>query len=284
MLFRFMKKSILLLLQCFAAVEVLILIAVFPVLFENLNFNLSEYLHTIYELNFKIFTLGDFLTADGNNSLFPVIFYKYFDSMKILGLAFLAACIIAFFIAYMALIFFKNKINYLKGFLEIAESIPDLMLILLLQFTVIIIYKKTGIKLATVVSLREEAILLPVLSLCVPISLYITKVIIHYIEEELGKPYIILVKAKGFTFTYILNIHVLRNIAEGMLGTSKTIFWSMLSTLLVVDYLFNMNGLLRIMLTGLDPFFIGCVLIFIPFFMVYRIYEWLSFENRKDIQ
>lgn len=174
--------------------------------------------------------------------------------------------------------------KYLKSFLEVAESIPDLMLILLLQFSVIIIYKKTGIKLATVVSLREEAILLPVLSLSVPISLYITKVMIHYIEEELEKPYIVLAKAKGFTFTYILNVHVLRNIADGMFGTSKTIFWSMLSTLLVVDYLFNMNGLLRIMVTGLDPFFIGCILIFIPFFVVYRMYEWVSFENRKDIQ
>lgn len=251
----FMKKLIWLLLQCIVAVEVLIHIAVFPVLFENLTFNLSKYLHAIYELNVKIVTFGNFLTADGNNSLFPVIFYKYYDSMKILGLGFLTALFIAFFIAYIALILFKNKMKYLKSFLEIAESIPDLMLILLLQFTVIIIYKKTGIKLATVVSLREEAILLPVLSLSVPISLYITKVLIHYIEEELEKPYIVLAKAKGFTFTYILNVHVLRNIAEGMFGTSKTIFWSMLSTLLVVDYLFNMNGLLRIMLTGLDPFF-----------------------------
>ncbi|MBV7509408.1 hypothetical protein KW850_30005 [Bacillus sp. sid0103] len=281
---RFLKKIIVLLLKCIVAVEVLILVAVFPVLFDNLTFNLTEYLHGIYELNNRVFTFSDFFTADGRNSLFPVIFYTYLDSMKMLGLSFFTACVIAFFIAYLGLIFFKHKMKHLKGILEAAESIPDLMLILLLQFAVIIIYKETGIKLARVVTLREEAILLPVISLSVPISFYITKVLIHYIEEELEKPYILLARAKGFTFSYILNVHVLRNIIEGMFGTSKTIFWSMLSTLLVIDYLFNMNGLLRMMLTGKDPFFIGCILIFVPFFMISRIYEWGSFENRKDIQ
>ncbi|PLS00985.1 ABC transporter permease subunit [Neobacillus cucumis] len=281
---KFIKRMLLLILQCAVGVEVLALIAVFPVLFENLSFNLSEYLRAIYELNVRIITFDHFLTADGQSSLFPVIFYKYFDSMKMLGLGVLAASVIAFLVAYLSLILFNNKIKYIKNFIEVAESIPDLMLILLLQFMVIMVYKKTGIKLAQVVTIRDEAILLPVISLSVPISLYITKVLIHYIEEELEKPYVILARAKGFTFTYILNVHVLRNIAEGMFGTSKTIFWSMLSTLLVIDYLFNMNGLLRIMLTGRDPFMVGCLLIFVPFFFLFRVYEWVSFEGRKDTQ
>ena len=279
----FIKYGIVLVLQCIVAVEVLIFISVFPVLFDRLTFNLTGYLQAIYELNIRVITFSDFFTADGRNSLFPVIFYTYFDSMKMLALSFFTACLVAFFIAYSGLIFFKHKLKQLKGFLQIAESIPDLMLILLLQFAVIIFYQKTGIKLARVVTLREEAILLPVISLSVPISLYITKILIHYIEEELEKPYILLARAKGFTLMYILNVHVLRNITEGMVGTSKTILWSMLSTLLVIDYLFNMNGLLRMMLTGLDPFFIGCLLIFVPLFLMFRIYEWISFENRKEI-
>jgi ABC-type dipeptide/oligopeptide/nickel transport system permease component len=147
---------------------------------------------------------------------------------------------------------------------------------------VIYIYKKTGVRIALVVSLREKAILLPVICMAVPISFYITKVLIHYIEEEMEKNYIVLAKSKGFSFVYILNKHVLRNIVEGMLGTSKTVIWSMLSTLLVVDYLFNMNGLLRMMATTPDAFIVGCMMIFIPFFILYRIYEWTSFDHRKD--
>lgn len=281
---KIVKRLFFLIIQCLVGVEVLIIIAVFPELFKNLTFNGTKFLQAAYDLNVKLFTFGDFMLRDQKNSVFPVIFYKYFYSMKMLGLSFVVACLIAFIIAYVGLIFFKNKIKYIKSFLEIFESIPDLMIILLLQYAVILVYRETGIKLARVVTLSEEAILLPVISLSVPISLYITKVLIHYIEEELEKHYVMLARAKGFTFSYILNVHVLRNIADGMFGTSKTIFWSMLSTLFVIDYLFNMNGLLRVMLTATDPFIIGCILIFIPFFFIYRIYEWISFDNRKDTQ
>jgi peptide/nickel transport system permease protein len=279
---RFGKMMGRLLLQVLVAVEVLILIAAFPVLFENLTFNLMHYLERVYELNVRVLTFSDFYTADGKNSLFPFIFSDYLESMKMLALGIAAALIIAFVISYTALIFFKNKIKVLTSFLELLESIPDLIFILLLQFTVIFIFKQTGFKVAQVVSLRQEAILLPVISLSVPISIYITKVLLHYIQEELDKHYVQLAKAKGLRFSYILNVHVLRNIADGMFGTSKTIFWSSLSTLLIVDYLFNMNGLLRTMLTSTDPFLIGSMLLFVPFFVLYRIYEWVSFDHRKD--
>ncbi|MEW9051186.1 MAG: ABC transporter permease subunit [Neobacillus sp.] len=273
-----------LLIQVLVAVEVLIFIAAFPVLFENLTVNFKPYIESVYELNSRIFTLSDFYTADGKNSLFPFILYRYFNSMKMLAMGITVAIAIAFSISYLALIFFKKKIRYLKSFLELLESIPDLIFILLLQFSVVFIYKQTGVKLAQVVTLREEAILLPVISLSVPISFYITKVLLHYIEEELEKYYVSLARAKGMHFSYILNVHVLRNIADGMFGTSKTIFWSSLSTLLIVDYLFNMNGLLRMMLTSTDPFFIGSVLIFVPFFIIYRIYEVFSFDQRKEMK
>ncbi|WP_423798700.1 ABC transporter permease subunit [Neobacillus sp. SAB-20_R2A] len=278
---RFAKKVVILVLQCILAVEVLICIGALPVLLKDLSFHFSEYFIAIKAMNLGLISY-DQLTLDGKNPLFPVIFDRYIESMKILGLSILTACFIAFIITYLSFIFFRKKINFLKNLIELAEAVPDLMFILLLQLAVIMIYKKTGIKIATVVSLREKAVLLPVISLSVPISFYITKVFIHHIEEELEKQYIHLAKAKGLSFSYILNIHVLRNIAEGMFGASKTIFWTMLSTLLVVDYLFNMNGLLRAMVTGPDPFVVGCILIFIPFYLLYRTYEWISFDYRKD--
>jgi peptide/nickel transport system permease protein len=280
---RFLGKIGILILQCVIAVEVLILIGVFPILFQNLTFNPSEYYQAFIEFNKRLLEFTP-LTIDGTNPIFPTIFDKYIESMKILGLGILVASSIAFVLSYLAFFFFKNRMKTIKNLLEIAESIPDLMLILLLQLAVVVIYKNTGIKLATVVSVREKAILLPVICLSVPISFYITKVIIHHIEEELEKYYVQLAKAKGLAFSYILNMHVLRNIVDGLFGTSKTVFWSMLSTLLVIDYLFNMNGLMRAMLVGTDPFVMGCILIFVPFFILYRIYEWVSFDHRSNTQ
>lgn len=278
----FPKQLLVLLVQCVVGVEVLVLIAVFPVLFKGLSFNLADYAQAIYELNMKIVTFGDFMLADGRNSVFPIIFEKYLTSMKMLGMGVAVAFLLAFIVSWLAMLFFKKKIHMLKNILELLEAIPDLMLILLLQFAVIYIYKQTGIKIARVVTVTEEAILLPLICLSVPISFYITKVIILYIEEELEKHYIDLARAKGLKFSYILNVHVLRNIIDSLFGASKTIFWTMLSTMLVIDYLFNMNGLLRVMLTAADPFFIGCILIFVPFFTIYRVYEWAGFERRKD--
>lgn len=277
----FFKKTISLLFQSLLAIEILILIGTLPTLLRDFSFQLPEYIHTVYRVTIRIFAL-DHLTLDGKNSLFPFILERYFDSMRIMGLGIGLAFFIAFLFAYVSLIFFRKKTASVKRILELFESIPDLIYILLLQMAVIVIFRKTGIKLAQVVTVQEKTILLPVISISIPISFYITKVLLHLIEEELKKDYVMLVKAKGFSFIYILNIHVLRNLTDELFGMSKTIFWSMLSTLVVIDYLFNMNGLLMMMLSGTDAFIVGCILLFIPFFILYRGYEWLSFSRRKE--
>lgn len=278
----FAKRGLSLILQCMIAIEVLILFTLLPVLFHNLSFNLLDYCQSVYQLTIRVFTFDTFTTFDGKSTIFPFIIYRYFDSMRLVVLGFITASLFSFLLSYLAIIFFKRKIRILKRILEIAEAIPDLMIILLLQMVVISIYKTTGIKLARLTSIQEDAILLPLLSISIPISFYITKILIHHIEEELEKDYIILAKSKGFSLPYILNVHILRNIADGMFINSKTILWSMLSSLLVIDYLFNLNGLLTMMLTGTDPFIIGSILLFLPVLILYRIYEWMSFEQRRD--
>jgi peptide/nickel transport system permease protein len=214
--------------------------------------------------------------------LFPIILQKYLYSMEILVLGVLTATTIAFLFTYLTLLLFRKRMDIIKKLMELGESIPDLIFILLLQMLVIFIYKKTGVRVAQVVSLNQKVLLLPIISLAFPNSFYIAKVMILYIEEEFNKDYVTLVKSKGFSFSYIFNIHVLRNIAERMFITSKTMIWTMLSTLVIAEKLFNMNALINLMLSGTDTFIIGCMLIFIPFFILYRIFEWVSFDNGKD--
>jgi len=278
------KKGVILLLECLAAIEVLICVGEIPILFENLGFHLSNYFHSVSQYTAKFFTLQAFSVPIGTAkvSIFSILFERYIDSMEILGLGIIVAGIIAFIMAYLTLILFRRKISVVKKLMELAESIPDLIFILLLQMLVIFVYKKTGVRFANVVSLNEKAILLPVISMAVPISFYIAKVMILSIEEELGKEYVTLVKSKGFSNFYILNRHVLRNIVEELFITSKTVIWTMLSTLVIVDRLFNMNALMSSMLEDIDSFIIGCMLLFIPFFLLYRIFDWVGFTNRKD--
>ena len=210
------------------------------------------------------------------------ILQKYLYSMEVLLLGMLTAYAIAFLSSYLTLLLFRKKMDIIKKIMDLGESIPDLIFILLVQMLVIFIYKKTGIRVAQVVSLNQKVLLLPIISLAVPNSFYIAKVMILYIEEEFNKDYVTLVKSKGFSFSYIFNIHVLRNIAERMFITSKTMIWTMLSTVVIAEKLFNMNALINLMFSGTDTFIIGCILIFIPFFILYRIFEWVSFDNGKD--
>jgi peptide/nickel transport system permease protein len=278
------KNGFTLILECLVTIEVLICIGEFPTLFTNLGFHLKDYLHAVINFTVRFFTFQQFTYHIGLTKvpLFPVILGKYIDSMKIFVLGIMTASIIAFVFAYLSLTIFRKRIRFIKKLMELAESVPDLIFILFLQMLVIFIYKKTRIMVVQVVTLNKEAILLPVISMAVPISFYIAKVIILYIEEELGKEYVTLVKSKGFSVFYILNIHVLRNIAEGMFISSKTIIWTMLSTLLIIDKLFNMNALMGLMFTETDSFIIGCILIFIPIFILYRISERLRYSNGKD--
>lgn len=270
--------------QCILTIQVLILIGASPALFHNLTLNIDTYLFTVFDLTIRIFTLNN-LTINGE-PLFPIVVNRYMYSMRILGLGILVAFLISSINAYITLLFFRKRLRFIKKALDVLEAIPDLMIIVLLQMFVIMVFKTTGIKIAQVVTVGSEnqTTLLPVLSISIPISFFLTKVIIHYVQEELQKNYIILAKSMGFSYFYILNIHVLRNIANALFGISKTIVWSMVSTMMVVEYLFNINGLLSLIfsVSSYEVFIISCILIFIPFFILYRTYEWISFLIRRE--
>lgn len=278
------RKVFSLILECLVTIEVLICIGELPTLFANLGFHLKDFFHSVTDFTVRFFTFQPFTyNLKGTTvPLFPTILHKYIYSMEVLVLGILTATAIAFLFTYLTLLLFRKRMRILKKLMELGESIPDLIFILLVQMLVIFIYKKTGVRVAQVVSLNQKVLLLPIISLAVPSSFYIAKVMILYIEEEFNKDYVTLVKSKGFSFSYIFNFHVLRNIAEKMFITSKTMIWTMLSTLVIAEKLFNMNALIDLMLSGTDTFIIGCMLIFIPFFILYRIFEWVSFDNRKD--
>jgi peptide/nickel transport system permease protein len=281
---KMIMKILILILECLVTIEVLICIGHLPTLFSNLGFQLKDFFHSVTDFNVRFFTFQPFTynVVGTTVPLFPTILQKYLYSMEILVLGVLTATTIAFLFTYLTLLLFRKKMEIIKKIMDLGESIPDLIFILLVQMLVIFIYKKTGIRVAQVVSLNQKVLLLPIISLAVPNSFYIAKVMILYIEEEFNKDYVTLVKSKGFSFSYIFNIHVLRNIAERMFITSKTMIWTMLSTVVIAEKLFNMNALINLMFSGTDTFIIGCMLIFIPFFILYRIFEWVSFDNGKD--
>lgn len=262
--------------QYIIGVFIFILIGNLPVLLRDLEFDVDGYLISIKRLVVKIFTLSN-LTYDGEHEMLPAIADRYFYSLKTLSLSFVFAVILAFILAYIIVLFLKNKKDYVLSFIEIIRTVPDIVGIFLLQSLFIWINKAYGLKLVQTVSLGSEnqAFLLPLLSLSLPIFLFLTQIIVLKIFEELDKQYVLFAKAKGLTFLYLLNIHVMRNIQQDLFGHFKTIIWMMLSTLVMVEYIFNMDGLMMFNIKHIsnELFVFSCILFFTPFFIIYRLID-----------
>ncbi|WP_226678916.1 ABC transporter permease subunit [Mesobacillus jeotgali] len=269
-------RVITVILQYIAGVLLFITIGSLPVLLRDLTFDTEGYFHNIRELAFKIFTLSN-LTYDGKHEMLPAVMGRFFYSMKTLGMAMFVATAMAFLLSYLVVLFFEKKKDYILSFIEIIRSIPDVLWMFLLQAAVIWVFKTFGVKFVQTTSLGSDnqAVLLPLISLSLPISLFLTQIIVLKIFEELDKQYILLAKAKGLSFFYMLNVHVVRNISEDLKGHFKTIVWMMLSTLVMVEYIFNLNGLMlfNIKYVSVELFVFSCILFFTPFFLIYRLID-----------
>lgn len=262
--------------QYIAGVLLFILVGSLPVLMRDLNFDSEGYFHTVRELIVKIFTLSN-LTYNGEREMLPAVMERFFYSLKTLGIAFLTALAIAFLLSYLIVLFFEKKKDYILSFIEIIRSVPDVLWMFLLQAIVIWVYKTFGVKFIQTVSLGSEnrAFLLPLISLSLPIFLFLTQIMVLKVFEELDKQYITFAKAKGLSYLYMLNIHVIRNIRQDLLGHFKTIIWMMLSTLVMVEYIFNLDGLMlfNIKHISIELFVFSCILFFTPFFIIYRLID-----------
>jgi peptide/nickel transport system permease protein len=274
------KKSALrlikIIMQYIAGVFLFIVIGSLPVLLRNLTFDTEGYFNSVKDLIVKIFTLSN-LTYDGQHEMLPAVLGRFFYSMKTLGMGLFVATVMAFLLSYVIVLFFEKKKDYILSFIEIIRSIPDVLWMFLLQAGVVWVFKTFGVKFVQTTSLGSDnqAVLLPLIGLSLPIFLFLTQIIVLKIFEELDKQYILLAKAKGLSYFYMLNVHVVRNISRDLKEHFKTIVWMMLSTLVMVEYIFNLNGLMlfNIKYVSVELFVFSCILFFTPFFLIYRIID-----------
>ncbi|MCM3124084.1 MULTISPECIES: ABC transporter permease subunit [Bacillaceae] len=265
-----------LLIQYITGVLIFIFIGSLPVLLRDLTFDTEGYFKSIKDLAIKIFTLTG-LTYNGQHEMLPAVMGRFFYSMTTLGTALIAATAAAFLLSYLLVLFFEKQKDYILSFIEIIRSVPDVLWMFLLQAVVIWVFKTFGVKFVQTTSLGtdHQAFLLPLISLSLPLFLFLTQIIVLKIFEELDQQYILLAKAKGLSYFYMLNVHVLRNISQDLQGHFKTIVWMMLSTLVMVEYIFNLDGLMlfNIKHISVELFVFSCILFFTPFFLIYRLID-----------
>ena len=210
--------------------------------------------------------------------LFPAIWEKYIYTMELLAIGFFVALAAAVGLVFLYTFLSAKMQRVGKAILGMMESVPDVMVVLILQLLIMQIFKLTGVEITNVYAFGDErAYFIPLVSLTVIPAIMIYKMMILYLEEEFEQSYVEYAYAKGIGMRTILLKHMFRNIFLHILNHSKTILLFMLSTLFVVEGLSNINGFMTFILNDalIQPgiLILWVLMLFVPFYIIFAIFE-----------
>lgn len=220
----------------------------------------------------------DLLSVIGPNGKEYTIFLQFWDyyfySLAIFLSAFLLALGMGILLAYFTTYLPENRFNSVSKTVSLLEALPDLFIIIVIQFGVLFYFKQTGTLLFPVASTgQNKSYVLPILALALIPSLMVYKVILFLVRDELGKLYVNLAKSKGSTKSTLFFRHILRNITPSIFSHSKSILLLLLSSMVIFEQIFNINGIFTFIITYPEPDIIAFTLIlfYLPIFLLYAL-------------
>ncbi|MBW3110237.1 ABC transporter permease subunit [Bacillus sp. MCCB 382] len=257
----------------------ILLISCIPYLFEGFKPTIHVYFQSIGKVLMSLTSIKDLEFSTGRNvfrPIFPTIISPLKDSLVLMGGSLMLSIVISLIVAFIIVNFKKKVIDVFQEVFTYVQAVPDIFYIIVLQVLVVWFYQRTNLQFLNFASYGEEkAIILPILSLSITPTMIITKLLISQMLDELSKSYANLAIAKGLTFRRVIFVHVLRNTIYSCFHYSKTIILFFLTNLLIVEYLFNVPGIMSFILQYPYPevFFIGLLFIYYPISILFQCYE-----------
>jgi peptide/nickel transport system permease protein len=259
-------------LQLVVAFVGILLISGLPILitgFQQGEFWWKEYGQQLLVL----FPLSNFMDQYYGSQIGDYISY----SLEILFLAMIFAVFLALLFTIITMLFKERARQRIKTIFFFLESFPDILVILLVQLTIIMIHKQTGVFVSKIaVTGGERIYMLPVFCLMILPMVQLYRLSMLTFEAEERKTYVELTKSLGFSKLIILIIHIFRNAVISIFFQSKKTMWFMLSNLFILERMFNMPGIMFHLsehLSG-ELFFIAVCSFFFPVFFIYSFGEW----------
>ncbi|WP_377891283.1 ABC transporter permease subunit [Alkalihalobacillus sp. R86527] len=256
-----------------------LLLGALPGLFNGMKLDIGGYVDRLIATIQKLIHYKELTFRIGNNhyALFPELFTYLTYSLVLLFSALLVAFLVGLGAAYITIMLPRPFQRIIKRISFLFESLPDIFIIACVQIGVIWFYKKTSILLVDIVS-YERIYTLPILVLSILPALLFYRIMLHVFEEEAEKPYIELAKTKGLTGTALVFIHMFRNALLPIYFHSKSIVWFALSNLFIMEYVFNLNGIIRFIYRHPNPeiFTASALLLFVPIFIILALYQLLA--------
>ena len=88
-----------------------------------------------------------------------------------------------------------------------------------------------------------ERLVLPVLTLAIPISAPLTQILLRNIDQVLAQPFVGVARAKGASYHWVLWRHVARNAVLPSLTIAGVLFGELLAGAVVTEAVYGLNGL-----------------------------------------
>ncbi|TKD68785.1 ABC transporter permease subunit [Pseudalkalibacillus hwajinpoensis] len=262
-----------------------LLLGAIPGLFDGMNLTFSGYVNRLFTTIDKLIHYEEltFRSGDEIYQLFPTIFEYLTYSLVILFGALALSFLVGFLLTYITLHLPAPLQKVFRRIAFIVESLPDVCILAMVQIAVIWIYKKTNILVMDVAAF-DRIYTMPILVLSVLPTFLFYRIMLLVFEEELARPYVTLARTKGIESSVILLFHVFRNAILSIYFHSKSIVWFALSNLFIMEFVFNLNGLIRFIYEHPTPeiFTVSALLLFIPIFIVLSIYQGLAERASKE--
>jgi peptide/nickel transport system permease protein len=191
-------------------------------------------------------TLANFLTGNFGYSIqagVPVsqqLRVNLPPTLQLASLGFLAAIILTVAIAALS-----NLVG--MGWLRTAfQSMPSLFISVPVFWLGIMLIQVFSFQLGLVSVISPgpvERLILPVLTLAIPISAPLSQILMRNIDEVLAQPFVAVARAKGASRNWVLWKHVARNAVLPTLTIAGVLFGELLAGAVVTEAVYGLNGL-----------------------------------------
>jgi len=202
----------------------------FQILFNN-----------IIEYTKNVFT-GNFGTSSSGLAVKLLVEEAFVKSISLIVFSFLISILLGVFLS---LITALNKgISRFYNFISsIGISIPNVFLIISLQSLVVYLHTSGATSLPLSGSNSMKHMILPIISLSIIPTVYVSRSCAKEIDNIMKKDYIKTAVSKGSSKFRILFLHVLKNLYNEILSSADYIITLIISSLLIVEYFFSYSGL-----------------------------------------
>lgn len=273
------RKSI----QFVVALGVLAAISALPALAVQMQLTPGVYWETLKGQLALLTNLSDITYYDVSSQMEIPVFDSLGPFVKETTIIFFTALIISLIGALLyANLFYRSGRRVrtmLKQISQTLEMVPDLFWIIFSQFLAITIYKTTGFDRIEVAGGFAEYIrFLPIVSLTLTTLFFFIKWLTAHVLETEDMPYLELARAKGIRPARLFWSHLLPNMIYRFYLFVRSNLITLFSSLMIIEYLFNVQGLFRFAVysgTQMPILLVILLVIYIPIFIVDVLVEWL---------